>query len=225
MALCANTIYSYISVTCGLGILGRFIKDNAVLIAGIVLPVVLVAGFMILSHIPKSLLDPPQYDFLLVVQSYDQQQHLGYNLAFEVRDGRLTGKATPRDGNNYSKSQRASLFRYKADGNVFEELVFELPENLDELEKPLTFPIAEVQNLKLDKRAQSPDGYTFEYLGYRGGGGLLGELFGSRRRYESSCVLKKDSAYFDLPAPISKLNYYSQNLFFIGWVIDEGNAP
>ena len=225
MALCANTIYPYISVTCGFGTLGRFIKDNAVLIAGIVLPVLLVAGFMILSHIPKSLLDPPQYDFLLVVRSYDQQQHLGYNLSFEVRDGRLTGKATPRDGNNYSNNQRANLFRYKADGNVFEELVFELPENLDELEKPLTFPIAEVQNLKLDKRAQSPDGFTFEYLGNWGGGGLLGELFGSRRRYESSCVLKKDSAYFDLPAPMPKLNYYSQNLFFIGWVVDEGNSP
>ena len=169
MVLCANTIYPYIPVTCGIGTLGKFIKDNAVLIAGIVLPVLLVAGFMILSHIPKTLLDPPQYDFLLVAQSYDQQQHLGYNLAFEVRDGRLTGKATPRDGNNYSNSQRANLFRYKADGNVFEELVFELPENLDELEKPLTFPIVEVQDLELDKRAKSPDGYTFEYLGYRGG--------------------------------------------------------
>ena len=225
MALYANTIYPYISVTGGLGTLGRFIKDNAVLIAGIVLPVVLVAGFMILSHIPKVLLDPPQYDFLLVVQSYDQQQHLSYNLTFEVRDGRLTGKATPTDDNNYSNNQRASLFRYKADGNVFEELVFELPENLDELEKPLTFPIAEVQHLKLDKRAQSSDGYTFEYLGNRRHGGLLGEIFGMGRRYENDVVLKKDSAYFDLPAPIPKLNYYSQNLFFIGWVIDEGNAP
>jgi len=204
--------------------LGRFIKDNAVLIAGIVLPVLLVAGFMILSHIPKALLDPPQYDFLLVAHRYDQQQRLDYNLAFEVRDGRLTGKATPRDDGNYSNNQRASLFRYKADGNIFEELIFELPENLDELEKPLSFPIAEVQNLQLDKRAQSPDEYTFEYLGYRGGGGLLGELFGSRRRYESSCTLKKDSAYFDLPAPMPELNYYSQNLYFIGWVIDEGKS-
>ena len=186
---------------------------------------VMVVGFMILSHIPKTLLDPPQYDFLLVVQSYDQQQHLNYNLAFDVRDGRLTGHVTPRVGGNYSNNQRASLFRYKADGNVFEELVYELPENIDELEKPMTFPVAEVQNLKLEKRMQSPDGYTFEYLGYRGGGGLLGEMFGSRRRYESSCVLKKDSAYFDLPAPTPKLNYYSQNLRFIGWVIDEGNVP
>ena len=205
--------------------MGKFIKDNAVLIAGIILPIVLVVGFMILSHIPKALLDPPQYDFLLVVQSYDQQQHLNYNLAFDVRDGRLTGHVTPRVGGNYSNNQRASLFQYKADGNVFEELVYELPENIDELEKPMTFPVAEVQNLKLEKRMQSPDGYTFEYLGYRGGGGLLGEMFGSRRRYESSCVLKKDSAYFDLPAPTPKLNYYSQNLRFIGWVIDEGNVP
>ena len=225
LALFANTIYPNIPVTCGLCTLGKFIKDNAVLIAGIVLPVLLVAGFMILSHIPKALLDSPQHDFLLVVQSYDQPHQLGYYLSFEVQDGRLTGKATPRDGNNYSNNQRASLFRYKADGNIFEELVFELPENLDDLKKPMTFPIAEVQNLKLDKRTQSPDGYTFEYPGYRRGGDLLGELFGSRRRYEGICVLKKDSAYFDLPAPMPKLNYDSQNLYFIGWVIDEGIAP
>lgn len=225
MALYTNTIYPYISVTCGLGTLGKFFKENAVLITGIVLPVVLVAGFLILSHIPKSLLDPPQYDFLLVVHSHDQQQSHNYNLSFEVRDGRLTGLVTPRVGGNYSNRQRASLFRYKADGNVFEELVYELPENLDELEKPMTFPVAEVQNLKLDKRMQSPDGYIFEYVGYRGHGGLLGEMFGSRRRYESDCVLKKGSAYFDLPAPTPQLNYYSQNLYFSGWVIDEGNVP
>jgi hypothetical protein len=205
--------------------MGRFIKDNAVLIAGIVLPVLLVGGFMILSHIPKALLDPPRYDFLLAVHNYDQQLHLGYDLSLDVREGRLTGKATPRDGNNYSSNHRTSLFRYKADRDIFEELVFELPENLDELEKPKTFPIAEVQNLGLDKRLQSPDGYTFEYVGYRGGGGLLGALFGSGRRYESSCVLKKESAYFDLPEPMPKMNYYSPNIYFIGWVIDEGNTP
>ena len=52
----------------------------------------------------------------------------------------------------------------------------------------------------------------------------MGEMFGSRRRYESNYQLKKGNAYFDLPKPVS--NPYSQNdLHFMGWVIDQGDTP
>ncbi len=48
---------------------------------------------------------------------------------------------------------------------------------------PIQLP--DTDDLKLNKRKKSPDGYSFEYLGYRGRGGLLGEIFGMRRRYET----------------------------------------
>lgn len=206
--------------------MGKWIKQNLVLVSGIVLPVLLVAGFFILSNVPRMLADPPMYDFLLVAYRYDYQQPNHYYLTFEVRDGKLTGRAVPRgEGNPNYNRQYAGIFRYNAEENTFAEIAYELPEGLDDIEEPLPLNLEGTSALTLDKRSQSPDGYAFEYLGYRGRGGLLGEIFGMGRRYESDYVLKKGSAYFDLPKPATDPYYYQQNLHFMGWVIEAGNAP
>jgi hypothetical protein len=52
----------------------KWVRQNLVLVAGIVLPVLLVAGFMLLQGVPKVLADPPQYDFLVVGYHYDARQ-------------------------------------------------------------------------------------------------------------------------------------------------------
>ncbi|NND57273.1 MAG: hypothetical protein HKN57_08465 [Xanthomonadales bacterium] len=201
--------------------MGKWIRKNLVLISGIVLPVLLVGGFFALSQAPKMLADPPQYDFVLVGYRYDYQRPGEYYLSFEVRDGQLTGRAIPRDDSNTNfNRQYAAVFRYSAAANTFEEIVFDLPEGLDSIDQPLSLPLPETAGLRLDKRRKSPDGYTYEFLGYRGRGGLLGEMFGMRHRYESGYVLKKDSAYFDLPTPVSD-PYYQNDLHFMGWVVDE----
>jgi hypothetical protein len=206
--------------------MGKWIKDNLVLVSGIVLPILLIGGFLVLSSMPRMLADPPQYDFILVNYHYDYQQPGNYTLSFEVRDERLTGKAIPKDETvTHANRQHASLFRYDAEQNAFEEIPYDLPENVDSIETPTTLELRATSNLKLDKRNKSPDGYTFEYLGYRGRGGLLGELFGMRRSYESNYVLKKGSAHFDLPNPSNDPNYYANDLRFLGWIVDEGSEP
>ena len=203
--------------------MAKWVKENLVLVSGILLPVLLVGGFFVLSNAPRMLADPPKYDFVMVAYRYDYQNPSDYYLSFEVRDGTLTGRALPKDENNANfNRQYASIFRYDAGANTFEEIVFELPEGLEGIEEPIPLPLAETSDLKLDKRSQSPDGYTFEFLGYRGRGGLLGEMFGMRRRYESDYVLKKDRAYVDLPKPATG-PYYQNDLHFMGWVIEEGN--
>jgi hypothetical protein len=204
--------------------MGKWIKENLVLVSGILLPVLLVCGFFILSNAPRMLADPPTYDFVLVGYRYDYQHPSDYFLSFEVRDGHLNGRAVPKDeGNANLNRQYAGIFRYNAAANTFEEIVYELPEGLDGIEEPIPLLLTETRDLTLDKRRQSPDGYTFEFLGYRGRGGLLGEMFGMRRRYQSDYVLKKDSAYVDLPKPASD-PYYQNDLHFMGWIIEEGSA-
>jgi hypothetical protein len=204
--------------------MGKWIKENLVLVSGILLPVLLVGGFFVLSNAPRMLADPPKYDFVLVAYRYDYQHPSDYYLSFEVRDGMLSGRAVPKDESNTNfNRQFASIFRYDAGANTFEEIVFELPEGLEGIEEPVPLLLAETSDLKLDKRSQSPDGYTFEFLGYRGRGGLLGEMFGMRRRYESDYVLKKDNAHFDLPRPASD-HYYQNDLHFMGWVIEESSV-
>jgi hypothetical protein len=203
----------------------KWIKDNLVLVSGIVLPVLLIAGFFVLSKAPRILVDPPEFDFLMVGYRYDYQHPGDYHLSFEVRDGKLTGKATPRDKSNVNMNrQYAGIFRYDAAANTFDEIIFDLPEGLDDIEESVPLTLAETSNLELDKRKKSPDGYTIEFLGYRGRGGLLGEMFGMKRRYGSNYVLKKDSAYVDLPKPTSD-SYYQNDLHFMGWVVEEGSTP
>ena len=205
--------------------MGKWIKENLVLLSGILLPVLLVGGFFVLNNAPRLLADPPKYDFVLVGYRYDYQHPSDYYLSFEVRSGKLSGRAVPKGENNAnSNRQYAGIFRYDAGANTFEEIVYELPDGLEGIEEPVPLPLGEVSDLKLDKRNKSPDGYRFEFLGYRGRGGLLGEMFGMRRRYESNYVLKKDGAYFDLPKPFSDSYYYQNDLHFMGWVIEEDSA-
>jgi hypothetical protein len=204
--------------------MGKWIKKNLVLLSGILLPVLLVGGFFVFSNAPRMLADPPKYDFVLVAYRYDHQHPSDYYLSFEVRDGHLSGRAIPRDeGNANINRQYASIFRYDAAAGSFEEIVYELPDGLEGIEEPIPLLLTETSDLTLDKNMQSPDGYTFEFLGYRGRGGLLGEMFGMRRRYESGYVLKKDNAYIDLPKPATGPNYQNY-LNFLGWVIAEGSA-
>lgn len=203
----------------------KFIKENLVLVSGIALPVLLVAGFFVLTHVPKAMLEPPQHDFLLAAYRYDYQQPPGNHLSFDVKGGRLVATVTPPgDSGSHVYRQHASIFRYSSRENRFSEIAFELPEELDEIEDPAEFPVSEVAELELDKRAQSPDGYTFEFLGYRSRGGLLGEIFGMGRRHDNQYVLKKNSAYFDLPKPTPDGYYYGENLRFIGWVTNGKGA-
>ncbi len=206
--------------------MGKWIKENLVLVSGILLPVLLVGGFFVLSNAPRILADPPIYDFLLVAYRNDYQHPRDYTLSFEVRDGKLNGRVVPgSEGNANFNRQYAGIFRYNAEENAFDEIVYELPDGLEDIEEPIPFLVDETSDLKLDKRSKSPDGYNFKFLGYRGRGGLLGEIFGMDRRHESNYVLDKDGAYFNLPRPASDAYYYQHNLHFMGWVIEAGSAP
>lgn len=206
--------------------MGKFIKENLVLVSGIVLPVLLVVGFLILSQVPKSMLNPPEYDF--VISAYRHVSPTPHDLCvdFEVEDGKLRGRLKPekRENECYYRHQ-VELYRYDADADSFEEIVFDLPDGLEDVEKTTTFPIEEAKDLTLDKKSRSNDGYTFEYLGYRGNGGLLGEMFGMRRRHHNQYVLSKNGTYFELPElGHRRYYYYGNNIHFLGWVVPEGEA-
>lgn len=205
--------------------MGKWIKENLVLLSGILLPILLVGGFFLLSKAPRVLADPPRYDFILVGYNYDYQHPTDYYLNFEVRNGHLEGRAVPRDENNAGNNQqKARIFRYNVKENTFDEIVYELPRELENIEEPTPIQLGETGKLTLDKRIKSPDGYQFEFVGYRGRGGLLGELFGMRRNYESTYILKRDEAWFDLPNPSSDHATYQYDLQFMGWVIEDGPA-
>lgn len=202
-----------------------WIRKNLVLVAGIVLPVLLVTAFFVLQRAPRMLADPPDHDFLIVAYRHDARHPRDFHLSFEVRDGRLYGRATPLgQGNAYPGRQHAALFRYEAGAHVFSEVTWDLPEGLDGLQEPATFAVDAVRGLRLDKARRSPDGYLFEFGGYRGRGGLLGELFGMGRRYDAPYVLERNGAIFRLPPIDTRPYYYGSDVHFLGWVLGEEDA-
>ena len=205
----------------------KFIKDNLVLIAGIGLPVALVIGFLLMAQVPRAMVDPAAYDFIVVGYRYDHQNRRNFYLGFEVSGEKLRARVTPNDDSStYHNQQYAAIYRYIAKENRFEEIIYDLPEGVEDLEKSTTFPVQGTRSLRLDKRAESPDGFRFEFLGYGGSGGLLGEIFGMRRRNNQNYVLNKNGVYLDLPNPGAHPRYYySGNLVFMGWVIAEDAAP
>lgn len=206
--------------------MGKWIKQNLILVSGILLPVLLVGGFFILNRLPGALVNPPAHDFLLVSFQTDYQNQRDYYLTFEVRDGRLSGRVSlSEEGNQYFNRQDARIFLYRASRKDFEEITFDLPDGLDQLEESVPIDLAITAQIKLDKRKQSPEGYLFEYLGYGGHGGLLGEIFGMGRRYEGTYALKKGDYYFELPELPIGLDSYQNDVQFMGWVVDEDTKP
>jgi hypothetical protein len=205
--------------------MGQWIKKNLVLVSGIVLPVLLVVGFFLVREAPRVLSDPPDYDFLLVAYRYDYQHPRDFHLSFETRDGILHCRVTPTgDQHTHMNRQYAGIFRYSAAENRFDEIPYDLPDGVEDLEEALQFAVNETRHLDLDKDSRSPDGFTFEYTGYRGRGGLLGEIFGMRNAHDNMYVLSKDGASFHLPRPTPNQYYNHYDVHFMGWIVAEDDS-
>lgn len=205
--------------------MAAWIRKNLVLVAGIVLPVLLVAGFLLLQSAPALVGDPPRHDFLAAGYLYNPRITGDYTLTFEVEDGRLQGVARPIDDDNYRDRLRAELYRYDAREQRFIRLDWKRPDISDGAEETVRFKIPETAGLKLDRSARSPDGYSLEWVGYRGRGGLLGELFGFGYRPGNNWALMRNGGTFELPAFESGQYYGRDQLMFLGWVTGNGNTP
>ena len=193
-----------------------WIRNNLVLVAGIVLPVLLVAAFLVLQSVPGVAPPPPEHDFVVAAYYHSAGTPQDHEFKFEVRDGRLHGIVVPADGSGRRDPMRVNLFRYVARENRIREIDWNPPGGLAALETPLEFEVGGLAGVALDPASQSPDGYRLEWSGYRSHG-LLGELFGFGRR-PSQWVLKKGDQQFELP-PFEPLQYYGHNqLVFLGWV-------
>ena len=190
---------------------GKWIRDNAALVIGILMPVIVVVFFLLASYIPRLLVDPPEYDFLFV-QDYgygSQKSHWRYQIDLDP-NRRLRVRVFLDDPKSYSPLAR--LFRYEhASGNV-REMSMPSPE-VDELpEVGLIVEVAEFQDELIDSSRISPDGY--EMLdSRRSGGDFLGVFYRGNRR---GLALGKNGAVISIPGD-EGLNWYSAR--FLGWIV------
>jgi hypothetical protein len=192
-----------------------FVKDNLVLVVGLTLPVLLMAGFLLASALPGRLTDPPRYDLLFSQYDYPRGAGLPINLRLVVRDGVLRAVYTeaPVPNGAYPGGTWRKLFRYEAATGTVRELSLPYPPDMPSIKGTREEVVEATKDVRVDASSVSPDGYELAF-GDRRGGGLLLEIFGGSRDYGPR--LRKGSRSVPVPPSVGHESYSSVE--FVGWV-------
>lgn len=196
---------------------GKFVRENAVLLAGILLPVILMLGFLFASAMPQSLADPPQYDLVFFVDDYSSTTagNIPVTVKLVVKDGTLTAQYAPvTSATAYGTWKK--IYRYEAATRTVREIPFGFPADATSITSLREEPVRGLENVRLDTRLQAPDGYELAADEYRGDG-LIGELFwrgGSGRPR-----LRNGAGSVALELASDTQPYGYDNLQFLGWVV------
>lgn len=188
----------------------NFIKENLVLVIGLVLPVLLILLFFVATVIPKSMGTPPQYEMLFTTTKYDYQNKPDYVLDFYVKNQQLMAKSKKNDEKNYNNASKI-LMAYDGKTETVREITFDAAKLITGAEMILE----ETKNLRIDTKVVAPDGYILENSNGSSGNGLVGGLFGSGYR-NTGYRLKKGGVGYKVPN--LQPDYYYSQLQFIGWV-------
>ncbi|MEM9304220.1 MAG: hypothetical protein AAGE01_19060 [Pseudomonadota bacterium] len=182
-----------------------FVKRNAFLIAAAVLPVVVVVLFAIAVAVPRWLVDDPTHDVLFVIESYERQRAL----RFEVDGGRVFARVVEPSDAGTAQGQR--LFRYDVETDTTLELT--VPIAADKTR----FVVPELTATVVHPANPGPDGYEF-FVGRYGGSSLVQELFGMRsRRHRAG--LARDSRMIPIDSPAGSTYRYG-TVRFVAFVVE-----
>lgn len=195
---------------------GRFLRENAFLVAAVALPLVVVGFFLAATAIPRWRVPPPAYDLLLRTTGHVDQTRPRVAAEFAVRDGRIEATVRGLAANGYPQVPKLFLVDHQT-LNV-REIPVDLPVNLAETDPPVTVPVSALAGRRVIAETRAPDGYEFKSGGYRSTG-LVGGLFGMGSTYEKVTLVNRGRV-----VPISfSLNNYSNSVSFVGWVLNEGS--
>jgi hypothetical protein len=192
----------------------KFVRDNLVLVIGLTLPVLLMAGFLGVSALPDSLADPPKYDLLFSTNDYPPAA-IPVNVRFVVKDGVLVAQYTRPPGQVGNVGVWKKLFVFEASSRRVRQLAFGFPPDMASIDATREEPVASAAGLRLDTTLQSPDGYELSY-GDSSRGGLLGEIFFSPRSANEPRLRKGSTS---VPLGTTRQSPYAyQSAEFVGWV-------
>ena len=192
----------------------KFIKNNAFIIIGIALPLLVVVFLLLASSIPKWLVEAPQYDFLFTVDS-NQARTSTVRVEFQVYKDHLKAKAYKQDLPNYNRLSR--LFIFEHESLSIREIPVDIPEEVEEIKNGTEITITEFANQKLSSLRRAPDGYEFKSP-YRSGYGFFGGLFYGGR-YGQRAAIAKSGRVVAVEYPDS-YGYSYGAVKFLGWIIE-----
>jgi hypothetical protein len=196
----------------------EFVKANMVLVVGLALPIVLMAGFLVASGLPQRLADPPKYSLVFAVTDFSQgNSGIPLSVRLVVQDGVLKAQYTKLlpQPTGYVNNVWKRLYVYDAATQKVRELSFGFPPNMDAIQGTVVETVDATRTMRLDTTLQSPDGYELSRdNGSRSG--LLNEIFwggGSSNDYR----LRKGSSSIRLPLASANVPYGTVD--FVGWVM------
>ena len=192
----------------------QFLRDNAFLLAAVALPVAVAVFFLLATAIPNWTVPPPAFDFVLRAHRPWEGRRLNISVEVGVRNGRV--EATVRRTRKGDYEEQWGLFLFEHATGTVREIPIEIPEDLDK-DEPSTVAIPELDGRQVMAGSKAPDGYELS-LRTRGGGGLVGELFGMGR-YDSSATLVNRGRVVPLRLPPPYERVYGQ-VVGVGWIVD-----
>lgn len=197
--------------------LGKFARENVVLLAGILLPVIMMFGFLVASSLPRGLSAPPQYDLVFFIDDYASSGsgNIPVSVKLLVKDGTLVAQYAPISAQvGYGTWKK--IYRYEAATRTVREIPFGYPADLAAITNLREEPVAGLEGVRLDTRLQAPDGYELASDQYRGDG-LVGSLFW--RGGSSRPRLRNGAGSVPLELASDTQSYVYANVQFLGWVV------
>jgi hypothetical protein len=191
---------------------GRFIRENAFVVAAVSLPLLVVIFFLVATSLPRWLVAPPAYDLLL--RSSRTYNPSGPRLAveFQVRDGHVEAIVRPAPEGMYTPLP--TLWVWDHTSMAARQVPIEFPERGSESGSPLTIRVTALDGRRVLAQAQAPDGYELRTHSYSGSG-LIGDLFGMRR-YDYGLSLVRQGRV--IPVSLPPATEHESSVFFIGWI-------
>ncbi|HEY2773869.1 MAG TPA: hypothetical protein VGK20_07440 [Candidatus Binatia bacterium] len=204
---------------------GRALRENFVLVVGLVLPVLLMVGFLAASSLTQGLVVPPKYDLVFAVQDYaPAAQNLPIGLRLVVKDHVLVAQyaklTTQRSAFTYGAWKK--LYIYEASLHKVRELALGIPADAETIDGTREEVVEATRDLRLDTTIQSPDGYEISSSD-TSHGGLITSLFWDS--YNRSRVrLRSGSSSVPLELGDGHSASYPGNVEFVGWVVPDAKA-
>ncbi len=198
----------------------RFLRDNAALVIGLALPIVVVAIFLLVSRAPGALTPPPAHDLLLRADGA-RRMELPYRVDIGVVGDRVRARIFriepqgPPERALLIAAPIPRLFLWEHEGRTLREIEIALPENVEALPDGTEIALPGLEGRRVVTTLAAPDGYAYGRSAAGPGSGLFGMLFGGGG--ERRVAIVKDGARVVIPLP-DGLQYW--NIEFVGWLVD-----
>jgi hypothetical protein len=188
----------------------KYIRQNPMIAAGILLPFVIVLFFLLATAIPRWMVEPPAYDFLFTVPD-NRGSRPEIEMRFDVVDNRLRVRLF-KTKVNYRNVP--SLYLFEHETLDVREISIDIPNDPETFEDGDNIDLADFSNRQITAARKAPDGYEIRQPRYRNDN-LMTVLFGSNRRNRLS--IHKSGAVIDVRHPENDAYYY-YNVNFLGWL-------